>query len=132
MCKVGDIIVVEEYMHAGRTIKSHSFVVVGDENGTIQGLEYDFVANVLSSFKDDEQKARKLKFPGNFPVANDDTVTDPDNGKSGFLKTDQMYYFSKDKIKYRTIGNVLPDIMDIILEFINSADFPVQAITDNL
>ena len=47
MCKIGDIIIVNGYKDNGNTIPSHSFVVVSDENGKIQGLSYDFVANVL-------------------------------------------------------------------------------------
>ena len=102
MCQIGDIIVIEKYKHEGVNIKKHSFVVIDDENGIIQGLPYDFVANVLSSFKDDKQRKRKLSYPGNFPISHNDTDTNPDDGKDGFVKADQLYYFSKDKIDYNS------------------------------
>lgn len=38
MCKIGDIIIVRKYKDHGKTISSHSFVVINDENGEIQGL----------------------------------------------------------------------------------------------
>ena len=52
MCKLGDIIVVNNYKgEDGKEIRKHSFVVIDDESGTIAGLEYSFVASVISSFK---------------------------------------------------------------------------------
>ena len=132
MCKIGDIIIVNSYKHNGIELHRHSFVVIDDENGEICGLEYNFIANVLSSFKDEEQKKRKLAYPGNFPIANDDTFTIPDDGKDGYLKTDQLYYFNKDAIDFRTIGYVMPEIMELIIEFINTSTFDIEAITDNI
>ncbi len=49
-CQVGDIIVVNEYKSQGRTLKQHSFVVINTDGGQIQGLDYDVVCNVMSSF----------------------------------------------------------------------------------
>ena len=132
MCKIGDIIIVDEYKDNGNTIPSHSFVVVNDENGEIQGLPYDFVANVLSSFKSEEQKNRKLSYPGNFPITSDDTITSPHNNRNGYVKVDQMYYFTKDKISYKVIGYMKPDIFNILIEFIEESDFDISDIIDNL
>ena len=95
-------------------------------------MSYDFIANVLSSFKSEQQKKKKLGYPGNFPVDNTDTVTVPDNGRSGYLKTDQLYYFRKDKIQYTVIGYIKPEIMNLIIEFINKSDFDLVAIVDNI
>ena len=53
MCAIGDIILVKSYKHKERSLTRHSFVVLNNEAGTIEGLDYDFVCNVLSSFKDD-------------------------------------------------------------------------------
>lgn len=132
MCKIGDIILVDSYMDHGKTITKHSFVVISDDGGEIEGCPYDIIANVLSSFKNEKQKERKLNYPGNFPIANEDTITNPDNGESGYLKTDQLYFFKKDKITYTTIGYVKAEIFDLIIEFINESNFDVVAITDNL
>ena len=51
MCTIGDIILIESYQHKGRALSKHSFVVLSVESGKIEGLDYDFVCNVLSSFK---------------------------------------------------------------------------------
>lgn len=132
MCKIGDIIIVKKYKNHGKTISSHSFVVINDENGEIQGLPYDFVANVLSSFKDETQKQRKMSYPGNFPIVSDDTITDPHNDRNGFVKSDQWYYFDKNKISYEVIGYMKPDIFDLLLEYIEESNFEFSDIIDNL
>ena len=64
MCQVGDIILVDHYSDNGKTLSKHSFVVIDDNNGTIEGMSYDMICNVLSSFKSEEQKRRKLSYPG--------------------------------------------------------------------
>jgi hypothetical protein len=132
MCKVGDIILINDYKDRGTKIGRHSFVVVSDENGKIQGLSYDMICNVFSSFKSEEHKKKKMKYPGNFPIANEDTCTNPDNGKDGYIKTDQLYFFNKNKINYTIIGAIQPEVMNLILDFINASDFDVVAIIDNL
>ena len=132
MCKIGDIIIVDEYKDNGNVIPSHSFVVINDENGEIQGLSYDFVANALSSFKGKTQKKRKLSYPGNFPITPNDTITNPHNNKSGYIKSDQFYYFSKDKISYEVIGYMKPEIFNSLIEYIDNSDFELFDIVDNL
>lgn len=132
MCQVGDIIIINQYKDGENIISKHSFVVIDDENGTIQGIPYDFIANVLSSFKDSEQKKRKMSYPGNFQIASDDTITNPHNNKDGYIKADQMYYFSKDKISYRVIGQIKEDVFNDLMEFINKSDFRIYEIIDNL
>lgn len=132
MCKVGDIIVVRSYKSGGATLSRHSFVVLSDVDGQIEGLPYDLICNVMSSFKTSEQRNRKLAYPGNFPLAPDDVVTNPHNLKSGYLKTDQLYYFQKDCLDYMSIGYMKPEILQMVIDFINSSDFEIQNIIDNL
>ena len=132
MCKIGDIILIDKYKDREKTLGRHSFVVINDENGELQGLSYDMICNVFSSFKDEEQKKRKLSYPGNFPISNEDTHTNPDNGRSGYIKTDQLYFFNKSKINYTVIGNIQPDIMNLVLEFIDTSDLEIISILDNL
>lgn len=60
MCKAGDIILVNDYQDSKITISHHSFVVINDEGGQIQGLDYDIICNVMSSFKNEEQRKKKL------------------------------------------------------------------------
>lgn len=132
MCQVGDIIVINKYKHQDKVITKHSFVVVDDENGMIQGVPYDFVANMLSSFKNDKQRNHKLSYPGNFPISHNDTNTNPDNEKDGFIKADQLYYFAKDKIEYDVIGEMKSDKFNDLIDFINKSDFEFLDIVDNL
>lgn len=93
MCKVGDIILVSHYKDGDNIINRHSFIVLDDTNGTIEGLAYDLVCNVLSSFKTPEQKSRKLRYPGNFPISHNDTNTTPDNGKRWIYKSRSVVLF---------------------------------------
>lgn len=86
----------------------------------------------MSSFKNDKQKLRKLRYPGNFPISHNDTVTDPHNNRDGFVKTDQLYYFKKDNINFKVIGNVIPEVLDMIFDFIENSDFEFSHIIDNL
>ena len=132
MCRIGDIILIDKYEDNNKVLRRHSFIVIEDNNGTVEGMPYDMICNVLSSFKGEEQKKRKLSYPGNFPVTNDDTVTNPDNGLDGYVKTDQLYYFNKSKITYSVIGQINPEILDLIFQFIEESDFEIVRITDNL
>lgn len=131
MCKVRDIIVVDEYEHDGKMMNKHSFVIIDDEADEIQGLPYDFVANVMSSFKDEEQKARKLRYAGNFPVELEDRVTNPDNGKTGYIKAEQFYYFKKDTIQFKVIGEINEDKFNELIEFIHELE-NFEDILDNI
>jgi hypothetical protein len=106
MCSVGDIIIVENYTHNGISINKHSFIVLNDNAGQIQGLDYDLICNVMSSFKNKEQKKRKLSYPGNFPIVPEDCDSIQGNDKSGYIKADQLYYFNKEKIQYVVIGRL--------------------------
>jgi hypothetical protein len=132
MCKVGDIILIDSYKHGDTTLPRHSFIVISDKNGEIEGVSYDMMCNVLSSIKDPAQRARKLSYPGNYEIKNSDTVTNPNNGKDGFVKTDQLYLFRKDNISFRVIGSVSFEAMERLLSFINSSNIPIEIIKDNL
>lgn len=123
---------IDNYVSEGVSLNRHSFVVIEDEGDKIQGVPYDFVCNVMSSFKDEEQKARKLSYPGNFPVAASDASVPGGNGKNGYIKADQFYYFNKSKIDYTVIGSVNADVFDELLDFIENGDFEIVSITDNL
>lgn len=132
MCKVGDIIVVEKYVDNGKTISRHSFVVLSDKRGQIQGLDYDIVCNVISSFKDEEQKKKKLQYHGNFPIkAEDKNITNSKKNVDGYIKAEQFYYFSKDKTNYIVIGNLSPDVFNLLIEFIKQLE-EIREITCNL
>ena len=93
------------------SLKTHSFVVIDDQNGEIKGLTYDWVCNVLSSIKNDVQRTKKLSYPGNYEIKSKDMLTSPNNGKDAYIKTDQLYFFSKNNLKYRVIGQVADSVI---------------------
>lgn len=134
MCVVGDIIRIEEYKDHGNLLSRHSFVVIDDEPDKIEGVSYDMICNAMSSFKSEEQKERKLKYPGNFPIVptDENMISQTANMRSGYIKADQLYYFNKSKIRYRVIGNIKPDILQLLLDFIEESDFELVDILDNL
>ena len=117
MCRVGDIILIDNYKDNESLLKRHS---------------YDLICSVLSSFKSEEQRKRKLSYPGNFPIAHDDTITNPHNNKNGFIKLDQLYYFNKEKISYKVIGSVKPDIFELLIDFLENSQFAIYDIIDKL
>ena len=86
----------------------------------------------MSSFKSDEQKRRKLKYPGNFPITHNDTYTNPDDGKEGYIKSEQFYYFNKEKIDYIVIGSMNIEAFNRLIEYIENLDIDIEEITDNL
>lgn len=123
MCRIGDIICIKRYItEDGIDIGSHSFVVIEDEKGRIGILEYDFIANVMSSLKNETQKQRRLHFIENMLITSQERVIERDNGKEAFIKADQLYYFDKSRIDYTVIGNVSDDILNALYELIELLD----------
>lgn len=120
MCKLGDIIVIDEYIgEDGVRICKHSFVVISDKPDFIEGLQYDLVTNVMSSFKDEEQRNKKLRFMENVEIISEDIVSIKGiNKKSGFIKADQLIYFDKNKIKYYVIGHISDKLLDELMMII--------------
>ncbi len=132
MCKIRDIIIINKYKNMGDTIGRHSFIVLDDVNGEIQGMPYDMACNVLSSFKDEKQRRRKLSYPGNYPISVEDLDVPGGNQREGFVKADQLFYFKKDKISYKVIGSITEDAFNALVDFINNSTFDIIHITDNL
>lgn len=134
MCKLGDIIVVNSYKgEDGKDIGRHSFVVVDDEGGTISGLEYSLVASVISSFKNKEDKIKKLSYEGNFELSTD-SIINKKLKKESFVKADQAYYFKKDKLDYYVLGRLKDENLIKLLRLILllSIDGKLKILTSNL
>ena len=132
MCQIGDIILIQRYKDSGNLLNRHSFVVIDDEPDQINGVSYDMICNVMSSFKTKTQRERKMSYPGNFPVVFEDRIVENDNEREGYIKADQLYYFQKDSLDYEVIGRIKPDIFNLLMEFIEESDFDLIDITDNL
>jgi len=131
MCEVGDIILIKNYTDNGRSISRHSFVVISADAGQVRGLDYDVICNVLSSFKDEAQRKKKLGYPGNFEILHEDSSVPGGNDKDGYIKAEQFYYFKLDKIDYTVIGKLNPDILADLLEFITTLGF-IKLVIDKL
>lgn len=120
MCKIGDIIVVKKYIgDDGKVInKQHSFVVIDDNPDKVEGISYDLVTNVMSSFKDEEHKKRKLSHKENLPIVSDDIISNTKNGKGGYIKADQLFYFDKSRLDYYVFAQISPELLDELIRLI--------------
>lgn len=120
MCKLGDIIVVESYLGENKEeINRHSFIVISDEASMIQGLAYDLVTTVISSFKGKQHKKEKLSYKGNKEIKsfikNEREVS---MKKDSYIKADKLFYFNKDKLKYYVFGRISDDLLEELFELI--------------
>ncbi|WP_330597782.1 hypothetical protein [Zhenhengia yiwuensis] len=82
-------------------------------------MEYNMMCNVMGSFHNEQHKEFKLSFEGNMEVSNSETNTNPDNGKDGYIKADQLYYFRKEDLSYKVIGNVIEETLNKLIDYIN-------------
>ena len=88
---------------------------------------------VMSSFHNEKHKENKLKHDGNFPVTfqDENIFNGKNNGKDGFVKTEQFYYFNKDKIDFTVIGFMQADVFEKIIKYIEKLKIPIEQITEN-
>ena len=118
MCKLGDIIVINNYIgDDNKQINQHSFIVVSDEKGTIAGLEYSMVTSVISSFKNDEQRQKKLKHEENMELPLN-SMNEKNFKKLSYVKADKVFYFNKNKIDYYIIASLKDEYLDELLKLI--------------
>lgn len=123
MCKIGDIIAVKNFIGDGKNnVTLHFFIVIQDESGQIKGLSFDIVSVVMSSFKDDNHKKRKLKYKENIEIEVKDGVINSKSIKNGYIKADQLFYFNKKSTDYYVVGQVDGDVLIRILEHISYLD----------
>ena len=136
MCKIGDIIVIEKYIgEDGKMIYRHSFVVINDKKGYIEGLKYDLVTNVMSSFKNEMHKKKKLKYKQNIEIIDKNILSNrKTNGKTGYIKADQLIYFNKKKIDYYVLGHISDELLNELLTVIEflSKKKRIKIVTNNL
>ena len=119
MCKVGDIIVINEFKNEyGEIVSKHSFVVISDEEDFIKGFKYDFVANMLCSFHGESHKRNKLRFKQNFTFDGQKISGNDINHKEGFIKADQLYYFNKNNIDYKIIAHIDDKLLNDLIRLI--------------
>lgn len=123
MCKLGDIIVVNEFKdRSGITVPKHSFVVINDEPDFMEGYAYDFISNVMCSFHNDEHKKRKLSFEGNLEIDKNKIEGNGINAKDGYIRADELFYFKKENIEYKVIAHMDDELLDELVQLILELD----------
>lgn len=135
MCKIGDIIVVNNFKIGGQNMKRHSFVVLGTENGEIEGLPYDLVCNIMSSFegKGADYKEKKLSYPENMAYSPAEENVINGHGKDGFIKAGVYFFFNREDTDFYVIGNVEVELYLKLLDFVNNIQpDQIKYIIDNL
>ena len=89
MCKLGDIVVINNFKNENNEdILKHSFVIINDEADYLNGLRYDFVANMMCSFHKERHKQKKLKHKSNLPIKEKMISGKWLNSKEGYIKAD--------------------------------------------
>lgn len=126
MCKIGDIIVVDKYIgDDGVEVGRHSFVVLSIEKGKIGSMDYDLVANAMSSIKNETHREKIKKNKGNLLINLDNECVSNSNHKDGFIKAWCLTYFKKEKINYYTLGSLSVETweaLEDLLEELNESD----------
>lgn len=136
MCQIGDIILIYNAKNK-RPVGAHPFIVLDDNNGTVMGLyNYDFIGLLLTSASTEERKEHLKQYAGNFPIAKEDKIVNPNknDNRDGYVKADQLFYFDKRKIRYIHLGRIDSDIFDLIIEFMEELKdngIKVKQILDN-
>ena len=122
MCMLGDIVVIDKYVgDDGKILNRHSFVVINDKPGFIEGLNYDFVCNVMSSFKSEKQRMRKLRFEENIEITGNKIISNiKKNNRNGYIKADQLFFFDKNKIDYYVLGHISNELLNELMLIIMS------------
>ena len=99
MCRPGDIIIIKNFKdELGSSVDKHSFIVIDNK-------KY-ITSNMMCSFKDDDQKQKKLKYYGNYEIDSNYINGNSINNKDGYIKIDKLYYFDKDKTNYKVIAHI--------------------------
>ena len=135
MCKIGDIIVVKDPKINGKPIGQHSFVVLSTDEGEIEGMPYDLVTNIMSSFsgKSEDYKKKKLSYPENMPYEPSEENIIDGHGKDGFIKAGLYFLFERDKTDFYVLGNIETELYIRLINYINHMDSKlIQYVTDNL
>ena len=125
MCRVGDIILIRKYIgEDGTRQRNHPFIVLNDSEGKIEGLPFDLTCSVMSSFKNEEHRKKKL-----LEITVEDGVK-----KDGFIKANQIHYFQKDKLDYIVVGSVTPELFAELMKLIEELfkDEEILVNTSNL
>lgn len=135
MCKVGDILLIYNAKNQGKPVGPHQFIVLDDEAGTVRSMDYDIITTIMSSMLTDKKKEKYDKYEANLSILEDDRNVSNDNRNPAFTKLDQFFFFNLKFVKYKVIGTVNPDVMELINDYINELQeqgIQFYQITENL
>ena len=108
MCQIGDLIRIEKYIgDDGVEVGRHTFVVLSTDKNTIKGLLFDLVGTPISSIKNEKQR-NKIKKDNKLMIirTNDQNNMPASNYEESFIKAHLMYYFKKNKLRYKNLGSL--------------------------
>ena len=74
---------------------------------------------------------RKRGYPGNFEYSAEKENITNGQGKYGYIKAEQFYYFDSSKTEFYVIGSVAPELFNALIEFIKTLT-DIEIIIDNL
>ena len=83
----------------------------------------------------DKKKEKYDKYEANLSILEDDRNVSNDNRNPAFTKLDQFFFFNLKFVKYKVIGTVNPDVMELINDYINELQeqgIQFYQITENL
>ena len=92
------------------------------------------MANVISSFKDEKHKKKKLKYKGNIEIHEYEKNGINSFNKPSYIKADKLFYFNKQKIDYYVFGRISNDLLNELIKIIINLkqEDKVEAIIKNL
>lgn len=62
---IGDIVLIKDFVSEDKLpMKPHPFVIIDNNQGLIEGMEFNLVANMLGSYHNTRHKNFKNKFAG--------------------------------------------------------------------
>lgn len=108
MCQIGDLIMIEKYIgDDGVEVGRHTFVVLSEDANVIKGLSFDLVGTPMSSIKNKKQR-EKIERNHKLMIikTNDQNGMPASKYEESFIKAHLMYYFKKDKLKYKNLGSL--------------------------
>jgi len=89
----------------------------------------------MSSFKNEKHKKKKLKYKQNIEIIDKNILSNrKTNGKTGYIKADQLIYFNKKKIDYYVLGHISDELLNELLTVIEflSKKKRIKIVTNNL
>lgn len=93
-------------------------MVIDNNQDEVEGIAYDLVANVMSSFKNEEHRKKKIKHKENLEIISDNIISNTKNSRNGFIKADQLFYFDKSKLDYYIFASISPELLDELIRLI--------------